>query len=95
MKIWGEVPKVSEVYNKQNRINKINKSQGVKGSKDIVSISGQAKDFQTVLKALRETPDIRQEKVNELTQKYQSGTYAVEGKEIADKILKNILDKKI
>jgi len=41
----------------------------VTGKKDVVSISNQAKDFQTAMKALKEIPDIRKDKVEELARK--------------------------
>jgi len=60
----------------------------------VVSISNQAKDFQTAMKALKEIPDIRKDKVEELARKIESGTYKVSEEDIADKILKSILDRK-
>jgi len=66
----------------------------VTGKKDVVSISNQAKDFQTAMKALKEIPDIRKDKVEELARKIESGTYKVSEEDIADKILKSILDRK-
>jgi len=44
----------------------------VTGKKDVVSISNQAKDFQTAMKALKEIPDIRKDKVEELARKIES-----------------------
>lgn len=95
MKIWGEIPKVLGIYDKQKNLNKIDKTAGTASKKDIVSISSQAKDYQTVMKALRDVPDVRQDKVNELVDKYQSGNYDVNGKDIADKIIKSVLDKRV
>lgn len=95
MKIWGEIPRILGVYDKQKNISKTDKTSGVTSKKDVVSISNQAKDFQTITKALRDVPDIRQDKVNELSEQLNSGTYNVSGKEIADKVLKSIVDKKV
>lgn len=93
MKIWGEIPKILGVYDKQKSIGKVDKTSGVASKKDVVSISNQAKDFQTVMKALKDVPDIRQDKVNELAEKYDSGTYNVTSNEVADKVLKSIIEK--
>ncbi|MCX7746380.1 MAG: flagellar biosynthesis anti-sigma factor FlgM [Clostridia bacterium] len=94
MKIWGDIPKVSGVYDKHRNIGKVEKSAGVTGKKDVVSISNQAKDFQTVMKALKEVPDIRTEKVRELSEKYDAGSYDPKDKDVADKIVSAAFEKK-
>ncbi|HHV59488.1 MAG TPA: flagellar biosynthesis anti-sigma factor FlgM [Clostridiaceae bacterium] len=95
MKIWGDIQKVSGVYNKHSRVNRTEKPVSVNGKKDTVSISGEAKDFQTVMRALKDVPDVRRDKVDALAEKYRSGSYTVSGKETADKIIKSVLDKRI
>ncbi|MFZ5986023.1 MAG: flagellar biosynthesis anti-sigma factor FlgM [Bacillota bacterium] len=94
MKIWGEIPKVTGVYDKQKNVNKVDKTRNVASKKDVVSISNQAKDFQTVMKALRDVPDIRKDKVEGIKERYEAGDYEVKETDIADKILKSIADKK-
>jgi len=94
MKIWGDIPKVSGVYDKQKSLSKVDKASGVAAKKDVVSISNQAKDYQTVMKALKDVPDVRNDKVSELADKYESGNYDVKGDTVADKVLKSMLDKK-
>lgn len=94
MKIWGEVPKVSGVYNNKN----VKRAEGVSSTsskKDVVSISGPAKDYQTVMKALKDVPEIRQDKVKDLLDKYEAGNYDINGKDTADKILKSMVDSRI
>jgi len=59
----GGGPKVSGIYDSGKNVNKAEKTDGVTGKKDVVSISNQAKDFQTAMKALKEIPDIRKDKV--------------------------------
>ncbi|WP_010681199.1 flagellar biosynthesis anti-sigma factor FlgM [Acetivibrio cellulolyticus] len=95
MKIWGEIPKVSGVYNKQKSAGKVDKTSNVASKKDIVSISNVAKDYQTVMKALKDTPDIRNDKVDSLKDKYEAGQYEVKETDIADKILKSVTEKKV
>jgi negative regulator of flagellin synthesis FlgM len=92
MKIWGEIPKILGVYDKQKSIGKVDKTSGVSAKKDVVSISNQAKDYQTAMKAIKDVPDIRQDKVKELSEKFDSGTYSVSGNDVADKVLKSIID---
>jgi len=83
----GDISGISGIYDKQKNFNKVERPSAVASKKDVVSISNKAKDFQTVMKALKENPDIRQDKVNEFTQKYETGTYNVTGGEIADRII--------
>jgi len=92
MKIWGGPPKVVGAYNNQKVTEKVHKTPNTVSKKDIVSISSDAKDYQTVMKALKDIPDIRKEKVEELLKKYESGNYNVSGSEVADKIIKSIID---
>jgi negative regulator of flagellin synthesis FlgM len=92
MKIWGGIPKILGVYDKQKNVGKVDKTSGVSNKKDVLSISNQAKDFQTVMKAIKDIPDIRQDKVKELSEKYDSGTYNVSGNDVADKVLKSMME---
>jgi len=94
VKIPGDISRISGIYNKQSGMNKVDRGSAVASKKDVLSISNQAKDYQTVIKALRDTPDIRQNKINELLEKYQSGNYDVSGKDVADKIVRSLVDKK-
>ncbi len=94
MKITGDFFNVSKVYDSKKPVGKIDKTSSVASKKDVVSISSNAKDYQTVAKALREVPDIRQNKVDEFSEAYRSGGYDVNGREIIEKLGKSILDKK-
>jgi negative regulator of flagellin synthesis FlgM len=95
LKIWGEVPRIPGIYDKNMKASKIGKTAGTVSKKDVLSISNTAKDYQTVIKALKDVPDIRQDKINKLIEDYQSGSYDVSGKDIAERIVKSIIDKKV
>lgn len=94
MKIWGEVPKVGGVYNNK-KINKVLGPTKLSGGKDSITISTSAKDYQTAMKAIQEIPDIRQDKIKAVAERYSSGTYNVSGQDIADKVIKSVIDKRI
>ncbi|MHB8064217.1 MAG: flagellar biosynthesis anti-sigma factor FlgM [Ruminiclostridium sp.] len=94
MKISGDIYNVAKVYNKQKSIEKIGRTNSILPKKDVISISSNAKDYQTVSKALKDVPDVRQSKVDEFADLYSSGGYDVSGKEIVEKIGKAILDEK-
>jgi len=95
MKIWGDVPKVTEIYNRRNNVGKISRTHPAVSKKDVAAISNEAKDFQLAMKSVKEVPDIRQDKVKELKEKYESGNYNISGREIAECIIRSIFDKKV
>lgn len=95
MKIWGNIPKVSGVYGNTGRIDKPTKVSEISSKKDELSISGTAKDFSVVMKALKAVPDIRQDKVNEILQSMESGNYSVKASDIADKIVSSLKVKEL
>lgn len=95
MKIQGEIPKVPKVYDSQKNVNRTDLVNKAISKKDVVSISSQGREFQTVMKALKNVPDIRKDKVEKIQKQIESGNYKVSGEDIADGILKNITEKKI
>ncbi len=94
MRISGDFSKIMGIYNKQKKVANEDKTKKTEAKKDLVSLSNEAKDYQTALKALRACPDIRQEKIKEIEKKYVSGTYDISGKDIADKMVKSFWDEK-
>ena len=92
-----KINKTNQIVNiYENPINnKVKLSKKDKG-KDELKISERAKDYQFAIRKLKETPDIRYEKVDKIKKEITSGTYKVSGKEIVDKIYENIeFDKRI
>lgn len=95
MKIWGEVPKVSGIYAQNKNVKRVEGTSSIASKKDVVSISGPAKDYQTVMKAIKDVPNIRQDKVDNLVDKYESGNYDVNGRDTADMIIKSIVNSRV
>jgi len=95
MKIWGNVPNISGVYNKHKKVKSVSEVSDVKSKKDVVAISSTAKDYQLAMKHLKDIPDYRADKVEEYTKRIEAGNYDVKGKDIADKIVKSIFDKRV
>ncbi len=93
MRIPRDVPKITGIYGSQ-KINKIRRSGGAASKKDVLSISNEAKDFQTVLRALREVPDIRKEKVDTIRGSIEAGQYDVKARDVADKVIRSVFDRK-
>ena len=80
---------VNRVYNTyqaqavaaSNKIDKV-------GSKDEVELSSEAKDFATIKNMLANSPEIRQDKVEDIKTRMDNGEYNVSSYEVASKILK-------
>jgi negative regulator of flagellin synthesis FlgM len=68
---------------------------GTAQQKDEVVLSTQAQEFAHILQKIKNMPDVREEKVQELTQRIQSGEYHIEAKEVADKMIGRVLADKI
>ena len=56
-----------------------------------VSISKKANDIKKIREIVQKTPDVRADKVALLKKKIADGDYAVNGKDIADKMLREYL----
>ncbi|AZT90595.1 flagellar biosynthesis anti-sigma factor FlgM [Caldicellulosiruptor changbaiensis] len=79
--------RILQIYSSSIRVNKVEKKQDVK-SADKLEISSEARDFQAILNAIKSTPDIREEKVNEIKSKIESGTYNVSAKDVVEKLIR-------
>ncbi|MBM7615366.1 flagellar biosynthesis anti-sigma factor FlgM [Alkaliphilus hydrothermalis] len=98
MKIYNNpnVTKAMKVYNTNTKKNATETAKGIEQSKDQLQLSEVAKDFQVAMKAFKKLPDIREEKVADIKNRIQQGTYNVSGQEVADKILASLrIDQKI
>ena len=63
--------------------NQVNKTKGA----DKAHISTQGQEFKAVLDAVISTPDIREDKVAEITNRINSGQYNINPRDIAVKML--------
>ncbi|MDY6880763.1 MAG: flagellar biosynthesis anti-sigma factor FlgM [Desulfatiglans sp.] len=64
--------------------------KGIAGE-DKVVLSPKAREIQKAKMLLASVPDVREEKVQEIRQRIEEGTYKVESKKIAEKIVKESL----
>ncbi len=93
MRINGDISKVSGIYSKNKNAGLVDKTESTTTKKDIISISNQAKDFQTAMKTLKDIPDVRLDKVSSIQDKYDKGEYKVSSDDLADKLINSIKDK--
>ena len=87
MKITGNVGNVTGVYTNDKRISRVENTNKISPAKDDVKISSVGKDFAIAMNAVKNTPDIRMDRVNEISAKLERGEYNVSGEDIARKIL--------
>lgn len=73
--------------NKTGKVTKENKGDGVSPKRDEIVLSSTAQEFAHTLQALRNMPEVRQEKVDELNRRIEAGQYDVGARDIADKML--------
>ena len=77
---------VAQLYGAQNKA-RVQKTQSAYSVSDQVSISQAGKDFQIAKNAVSGASDIREDKVAQLKQKVDSGTYTVNPDDFASKLL--------
>jgi negative regulator of flagellin synthesis FlgM len=77
-----------KVYADQNQKAKpAARSQQSVSKRDEVVLSPKAQEFSQLLQKLKSMPEVREEKVAELTARIEAGEYAVDAKDIAEKML--------
>lgn len=59
---------------------------------DSLQLSQTGKDYQVAKQAVREVPDVREDRVNQIKEGLASGTYQVSGEEFAEKVLARYFD---
>ena len=85
------ISSVMKVYGEQNQVAKnTNTSKNeIKQGKDEFILSSGAQEFGQIFNTILGLPEVRQEKVNEISAKIDAGTYQVDSKGIAEKMLGN------
>ncbi len=94
MKI-GSIPHSPQVnpYAEVARKNKV--SNASFQSADKVEFSATARQYKTLLKAAGDVPDVRTEKVEAIKKQIEAGTYKVDSKAVAEKLLNQVTTKMI
>lgn len=99
MKIYGGSGPKNVDLNLKNKVGKKVEQTDSKPAvavegKDQVEISQTGAEITKAKEVIRETPDVRVEKVREVKKEVDDGTYKVDGRKVAAKIIKeNILDE--
>lgn len=91
----NKIDNVFQVYNKNAGVKKVKTDKTTKET-DQIKISERAIEFQFALQKIKDVEEIRMEKVEDIKNKIKAGTYEIDGKKIAEKMLEEInFDKKI
>ena len=91
MRIDG-LPQVTGIYTNDKKVSRVENLNNVEGIKDNVKISEVGKDYAIAQKALKDIPDVRQDRIEEVKAKMEKGEMEnVKGEDIATKILGGIL----
>ncbi|MDD2432481.1 MAG: flagellar biosynthesis anti-sigma factor FlgM [Clostridia bacterium] len=89
------IPGITKAYNQQNKENGVAKTEG-SAQQDEISISYEARFFNTARSALKQLPQSNEKKLSELRAAIKSGTYEVKNEELVDKIWQeSFLDQRI
>lgn len=95
MRISGNVSAVTGIYTNDKKISKVENVNKLSLGKDDIKISSKAKDYTTAMNALKNVPDVRQDRVDEITNKLAKNEYKISGNDIADRILNDGFDASI
>ena len=90
MRIDG-LPQVTGIYTNDKKVSRVENLNNVENVKDNVKISEVGKDYAIAQKAMKDIPDVRQDRVEEVKAKIEKGEENVKGEDIATKILGGIL----
>lgn len=92
MRIGDGLPQVTGIYTNDKKVSRVENLNNVTGVKDNVKISEVGKDYAIAQKALKDIPDVRQDKIDAAMAKIEKGDYNnVKGEDIASKIIGGIL----
>lgn len=94
MKI-NNINKLLKIYNNNLNVKKANDIK-ISKNKDELKLSDRAMEYQYALNKLKETPDIRKDKVDRIKKEIKTGTYVVDREKIVEKMFEKAnFDKRI
>ena len=93
--ISQQITKSAQNINDGQQLFDSQKSQEIKPeSRDaIVNLSQASKDLQLASEAISSVPDVREDKVAEIRDQIESGTYSMDNEAVADKMVGSFIDE--
>lgn len=88
-----QVQSILKVYNEQKSLGKQAKADNANelNKKDEVILSSSAQEFGHILQGLKTMNEVRPERVQELARQIDMGTYRVDARAVADKMIGRML----
>ena len=88
-----QIQSLLKIYNKDlnSGTNKIDEVKSKKIARDELALSGESKIMQRAFQAVKQSEDIRQEKVDTLREQISAGTYTVADDEVAERMISQAL----
>lgn len=85
----NNIQNIAKIYGEQTKTAKSSKNQapGSAQQPDEVILSSQAQEVSQYLRTIKGMPEVRDDKVNELSAQIASGEYKVDSRELADRII--------
>jgi negative regulator of flagellin synthesis FlgM len=90
----AQIGQIIKVYRTQGMLQPLSKASGAVYSvpaKDDISLSFSQDDLKRVRELVQKLPDIRLDKVESIARGVQAGTYNVDPREVADKMMGRLL----
>ena len=90
----AQIGQILKVYRVQGLVQTSKQAGDVSGAssvKDDISLSFSQDDLKKVKELVDKLPDVRTEKVESIARELQSGTYKVDAREVADKMMGRLL----
>jgi len=84
-----DITKIYGVYETQPPAGRAARKVSPASQKDRLMLSRDAIDFQTVMKGLKEAPDVRADKIAEHSVKYAAGDHLADTRDIANALYKS------
>ncbi|SMC39789.1 flagellar biosynthesis anti-sigma factor FlgM [Sporomusa malonica] len=83
------IQNITKIYGEQSKVSKSSKGQGGSSSQrpDEVILSSQAQELSQILRTAKGLPEVREDKVKELSERIANGEYKVDSRELADRII--------
>jgi negative regulator of flagellin synthesis FlgM len=93
--ISQQITKSAQNINEGQQLSDGQRNQEIKSeSRDaIVNLSQASKDLRLANEALASAPDVREDKVTEIRNKIESGTYEIDNQAVADKMVGSFIDE--
>lgn len=96
MKVNSQEMNINNIYseNQLKSVRSRNQSGKAQGAEDKVEISGESMSIGSYVDKIKDMPDIRADKVEEIKQRIESGGYSISSGELASKMLNAIKEGK-